>query len=123
MTMKKIIIAGLLVVFASTSAFAAASGGISATFDNAGKSVVGGNDAAVTTPKPIGKLSTGVDLAFITNTTGYAYVTVHKNGVKAFGSAHDSTAITYKTVTKLSAFTAPTTAGSASVSGATWTIM
>ncbi|MDY0301985.1 MAG: hypothetical protein RBQ99_10420 [Trichlorobacter sp.] len=41
----------------------------------------------------IGRLSSGVALGANTAAGGYAIITVHKNGTKAFGTAHDSTAI------------------------------
>jgi hypothetical protein len=126
MTMKKIIIASLLVVLGATSSFAAATSAIVFTVSatgGPGRSVIAGKTAATTDLKPIGKLSTGVSLAFNTLTTGYALITQHQNGVKAFGTAHDSTAITYETVTKGALTGAPSAAGSAGVSGTGWTIM
>lgn len=122
--MKKIIAASLLGVFVlgATSVFAADVDTVAIVWANKGLKVVTGT-AAVATTRDIGKLSTGVALAYKCATTGYALITQHENGVKAFGTAHDSTAITWKTVAKGATTGAPATADSGSISGATWTIM
>lgn len=111
--MKRILLASLLVIVAATSSFAAASSDID--FANAGKSVVAGKtaDSASTEALPIGKTSTGVALAFVTETAGYAIITQHKLGVKAFGTSADSTAIYSKTVEKAAETAAPDSADSA----------
>ena len=119
--MKRIIVVISLVLFTYSFSFAAATGDIATTYTNAGKTVAGGNDAAVGTPKSIGKLSTGVDLAFTTSTVGYSLITQHKNGVKSFGTSHDSTAIYSKNSTKAGAVTAVAADSSAFV--ASWTSM
>ena len=64
-----------------------------AKFSQAGGQIVGLTGAADDVKTPIGKLSSGVALAANTADTGYALITVHKNGTKAFGTGHDSTAI------------------------------
>jgi len=97
--MKKIIIACLLVVMATSQSFAAATSAVD--FANKAKAVVAGKTSATTDNKPIGKLSTGVSAAFNVATTGYALISQHENGVKAFATAHDSTAIYSMTVTKV----------------------
>ena len=117
--MKKTLIACFLVILAATSSFGAASSAI--VWTNAGLTVVGGNDASVTAPKAIGKLSTGVSMAFTTSTTGYSLITQHKNGVKAFGTSHDSTALYSLTVVKLATTAAVAADSSAFV--ASWTSM
>ena len=121
--MKRVLIASLFVVLAATSSFAAADAGID--FDNAGKSVIAGKTAATTDLKPIGKTSTGVALAFVTETAGYAIITQHKLGVKAFGTSADSTAIYSQTVEKAAATSEPGSADSADfvASGTAWTSM
>jgi hypothetical protein len=43
--------------------------------------------------KLIGKASTGVAVGCLTSTLGYALITQHKQGVKAYGTSHDSTAV------------------------------
>ncbi len=116
--MKKIILTSLLVVLAATSSFAAdtaaSTGAISTS--SAGLTIRSGTAT-------IGKLSTGDSLAWQTATTGYAIATQHINGVKAFGTSHDSTAITWSAVTKGAAMGVLSTAGSASVSGTGWSVM
>ena len=119
--MKKILIANFLVLLAATTSFAASSAAI--VWADAGKSVVAGKTDASTEAKPIGKLSTGVSLAFKTDTTGYAIITQHKNGVKAFGTSNDSTAIYQETVTKAATTGAPGTANSADFVTGSWTTM
>ena len=112
--MKNIIYACVLVLIGAGSSFGAASS--ASVLADAGKTVVSGSST-------IGKLSTGVHLSWNTAAAGYAVITAHKSGVKAFGSAHDSTAITWKTQAKDTVVDVPSAAGSAAVSGAGWTIM
>jgi hypothetical protein len=114
--MKKILIASLLVVLAATSSFGADADSSASVLDDAGKTVVSGTST-------IGKLSTGVHMAWITSDLGYAIITQHKNGVKAFGTAHDSTAITWKDASKGTIIAVPGAIGAGSVSGDGWTIM
>lgn len=119
--MKRILIAGLLVLVAATSSFAVTSSAI--VWANAGKSVVGGSDANATAARPIGKLSTGVAMAFSTATTGYALITQHQSGVKAFGTSHDSTAVYQMPVTKAATTAAPNSPDSADFITGSWTSM
>ncbi|MSM38207.1 MAG: hypothetical protein GJT30_01095 [Geobacter sp.] len=119
--MKRTLIAISLVLAAASTSFAAATANI--VWADAGKNVVGGNDASVTTPKQIGKLSTGVSMAFNTATTGYALITQHKNGVKAFGTSADSTAIYQMPVTKEATTAAPNATTSADFLTGDWTSM
>ena len=55
-----------------------------------------GNTASITSPL-IGKCSTGVGVGWKTDVNGYALITQHKSGTKAYGSSYDSTAL-YVTV-------------------------
>ena len=119
--MKKIIIASLLVVMAASQSFAASTSAI--VWADKAKNIVAGKTSATTDLKPIGKLSTGVSMAYNVSTTGYALITQHENGVKAFGTAHDSTAIYNLTVVKGATTAAPTAAEAAGVTGAGWTAM
>ncbi len=112
--MKKIIIASLLVLTAASTSFGAASS--ASVLADAGKTVMSGTSS-------IGKLSTGVHIAWSTAVAGYSIKTAHRNGVKIFGSAHDSTAITWMDHAKDTVVPVPSAAGSAAVSGAGWTIM
>jgi hypothetical protein len=131
--MKKIIILAALSVFAASSAFAA---GISSTNNltmdstlsaNTGLSVWGGTTAsnATTGTNLIGKTSTGVGVFLLTASTGYAMLTQHKSGTKAFGSSYDSTSIYTIPVTAGTPTTViPTTANSAIFVGTGgWTSM
>ena len=97
--MKKILMLSAICLFAASSAFAAASLTIETGFDDAGKELVGAAESGGTTSR-IGKTSTGVGLGMLVDDTsgaGYAMVTQHKSGTKAFGSSYDSTAI-YTTI-------------------------
>jgi hypothetical protein len=116
--MKKIILASLIVVIAATSSFGSDTASLGASAANAGMTLKSGTAT-------IGKLSTGDVLAWITGTTGYAIITQHINGVKAFGTSHDSTAITWQATTKGAyvAATAPTASDSGSVTGTGWSVM
>lgn len=121
--MKKILLAGLLVVFSSSMSFAAATSAIGFAADgNAGKTIVGGTNADGTeNAKNIGKLSTSVALGFNVAAGGYAIITQHGQGTKAFGTSHDSTAIYSMTVVKLATTAAPDAAAASAISGAGWT--
>lgn len=112
--MKKIILASMLVALAATSSFGAASS--LAVLADAGKTVASGTAT-------IGKLSTGDTLAWKTADVGYAIITQHINGVKAFGTSHDSTAITWESVTKGTAHAVPGSSDSGAVTGTGWSVM
>lgn len=122
--MKKILSLIALLTFAMTgSAFGAALATGSVTASD-GLSIYGGSSAAVAagaTKVLIGKTSKGVRAGARYITTGYALNTKHDSGTKAFGTAHDATAI-YTTETGVGALTtAPTAADYSSFS--TWTAM
>ncbi len=116
--MKKIIIVSLLVALSAASSFAADTAASTTAISTASAGLTIKSGTAT-----IGKLSTGDQLGWSTATTGYAVVTQHINGVKAFGTAHDSTAITWMSVTKGATVTPPGSAGVAAVSGAGWSSM
>lgn len=128
--MRIILAAVLLVALAATSSFAGAgyttTNDISAT-ENANKTFAGrailprdGNN--VVGPQ-VGKLSTGVSIAWNVLPTSYAIKTVHASGVRAFGTASDSTAITWIGVTKGGAVPAPPTPDVNGVLTAGWSVM
>lgn len=103
--MKKIILFIAASLLFATQVFAGSGATQTLAFTNPlGGSVYGakGGAASATTPL-IGKTSTGVAVGWNTAGGGYAIVTQHLNGLKAFGTSFDSTSI----------FTAPVTAGSA----------
>jgi len=124
--MKKIIILTAISLFAASSAFAdtinLTSTGLSLWGAKTGVTAVSGTNL-------IGKTSTGVGIGYVTASTGYAVVTQHKNGTKAFGSSFDSTAIYSAPVVVTSGAnvgaTIPTTADSTLfvASGTVWTTM
>ena len=122
--MKKIVTLLALFTFAfagSASAAALASGSVT-TSD--GLSVYGGINATVAasaTAVLIGKTSKGVKAGFAYTSTGYAVNTKHNSGSKAFGTAHDSTAIYTTELAVGAALTAPSAADNTSF--ATWTAM
>jgi hypothetical protein len=124
--MRKILAAVLLVALVATSSFGAslAATGTGA-FADAGKSiypnVLGTPGTASGTA--VGKLSTGVYIAWNCLTTSYAIETQHNSGVRAFGTASDSTAITWKTVTKGADLANPASAGVAAVLALGWSVM
>ena len=74
----------------------------------------------------IGKCSTGVGVGWKTNVNGYALVTQHKNGTKAYGTSYDSTSI-YTTVSDGTPGTVilgvPTTTLSTDFIGTNWKAM
>jgi len=97
--MKKVLILTSILVLAATTSFAAggsgATGGID--FSATGQSVTGDATTATADTALIGKCSTGVDVAWSTDVNGYALMTQHKSGTKAYGTSYDSTAL-YQTV-------------------------
>ena len=127
--MKKIIIALLLVAFAATSSFAgapsatlaAAAEGTTAT---AGKAIFPNvlNTTNVSTVQ-VGKCSTGVYVGWNTSVGGYSLETQHSSGVKTFGTAWDSTAITWKPATKGADLPALSSNGVAAVLASGWSVM
>jgi hypothetical protein len=94
--MKKSLLLSVMFVFMASSAFAEASVSIVEGFGDAGKTLRGAPTGADTGSPLIGKLSTGVGLGMLVDDvegSGYALVTQHKSGTKAYGSAYDSTAL------------------------------
>lgn len=100
--MKKIMVLTVAFALAATTCFAfggsATSGTI--TFESTGQSLRAGSTnsagtvvAASADSALISKASTGVDVAWQTDANGYALMTQHKSGTKAYGSSYDSTAI------------------------------
>jgi hypothetical protein len=118
--MKKLIMVTAISLLSASSAFAGNSITISLT--NTGLSVWGSKTTAVSGTGLIGKTSTGVGVGMFTASTGYAAITQHKNGTKAYGSSMDSTAIYSIDVTAGTATTGPSTADSALFTGS-WTSM
>jgi len=98
--MKKIIILNVAALLFASAAFAG--GTIDLDFTKTGLTLYGAKSGAGTAgvgQKMIGKCSTGVGVGVISNANGYALWAQHKNGIKAYGSSHDSTAIYMTDVT------------------------
>ncbi len=96
--MKKIIILNVVALFVASVAFA---DGVD--FKEAGKTLYGAAgtvDPGESGTFSIGKLSTKVGLGWLNDATGYAIITQHQSGTKAYGTSHDSTAIYVKDVVK-----------------------
>ncbi|WP_020676437.1 hypothetical protein [Geopsychrobacter electrodiphilus] len=125
--MKKILIITIFAVFMTSSAFAATNAiTFPTTFDkaNTGKTVYGDStDASATNVNAalIGKTSSGVGCSIKSTTLGYAAVTQHLNGTKAFASSNDSTSIYSKVVTAGTATSNFTNIGTTDF--ASWTAM
>jgi hypothetical protein len=112
--MRKIIIVIALSLFGASSAFAATNAAV--VFTDAGKTLHGAASGVGATSPSIGKCSTNVGVGWRTGTTGYAIVTQHQNGTKAYGTSFDSTAVYVKDVTKGTAESAPSASDTSSFS-------
>lgn len=125
--MKKILISFLLLACSATSSFAVTSVDKSAsvlgTTPETGWSVFGDKTTAAATTAKIGRLSSGVGLAFFTSTASYALITQHKSGVRKYGSASDSTLINWSVALKDTVIAIPSAASVTAISGAGWTGM
>jgi hypothetical protein len=95
--MKKIIIITSMLILVASSSFAAISSGNTGdmSMDSVGLTLYGASTGvtASSSTAQIGKTSTGVSVGWATNVNGYALVTQHKSGTKAYGSSYDSTAL------------------------------
>jgi hypothetical protein len=125
--MKKIAILTAFVVLYSAAAYAGVSSSAAqSSVDWTGSAVYGSGGTASSTTPLIGKTSTGVGIAWKSDPNGYAIVTQHKSGTKAFGTAADATSIYQATVTTVGTSFTPSswTTGASSFSRAsTWTTM
>lgn len=99
--MKKIAIFTALTLCVTATAFAAdnITMGSPLTSANTGKSVWAAKSGAASGSGLLGKSSSGVGVGMLTSATGYAILTQHVNGLKAYGSSYDSTSIYSKDVT------------------------
>lgn len=93
--MRKILAAFLLIAVAATSSFAAATATSKGDKTLTGKTISPYN-AASEPGAAVGKMSTGVYVAWATLTTSYIIKTQHLSGLKIFATASDSTAINWK---------------------------
>ena len=119
--MKKIILAGLLIVMAATSSFGAASQAV-LFVATAGGGGMGMNVAAETSNAVIGRLSTNDALGFKVTTAGYALITQHIQGTRSYASASDATAIFWAPETKATGHAEPS-AANATAFATGWTVM
>jgi hypothetical protein len=123
---KKISILTAIALLVSSAAFAA---NITMTLaaGNTGKSVYGAKAGTATAASPlIGKTSTGCGIGVLTAAAGYAIVTQHLNGTKAYGTTFDSTAMLSSDVTTKGTPLLGIPGGSdvaTAFSGGTWTSM
>ena len=124
--MKKIIALTALIIV-SVSTYASAAAIATNTVSAAGLAYYGSTvDAAgaAAATGPLFKLSTGVSgvINFDSAGVGYAIFTKHVKGTKVFGTAYDSTAISYTTV--VPGILTTTNTGSATATPTTgWTTM
>jgi len=91
--MKKIFVLVSAILLASSSVYAEPTLTISAGFADAGKVLHGDEETASDTTATIARLSTGVAVGMKTEASGYAVVTQHQSGTRAYGTSYDSTAI------------------------------
>jgi hypothetical protein len=84
-----------IVLLASSPSYAAVAAAANASIDftNGVGLTLYGDDATAGNDVSIGRTSTNVGVAWQTNVNGYALMTQHKSGTKAYGSSYDSTAI------------------------------
>lgn len=124
--MKKIIFLAVCLIFASSSAFAAATITMALTSKTTtGKSVYGdvtGTTATTSSPL-IGKTSTGVGVSMAANSLGYALTTQHMSGTKVFGSNYDSTSIAAKAVATVGTVEQQVTAWTDTFTSTGWTAL
>lgn len=123
--MKKILaLTVLMIITASTYASAAAIA--TNTVSAAGLAFYGGlnADSAAASTSPLFKLSTGDSalINFDAAGVGYAVFTKHVKGTKVFGTAYDSTAISY-TVVLPGVLTSTNTGSVTAVPTTGWTTM
>ena len=101
--MKKVtILIAVLILAASSSAFAVGTALVEDTITGTdGSSIYGGvdaADAARTDGVLLGKMSKGVNFRCNFDILGFAAATKHLSGSKAYGTAHNSTAIRFSDV-------------------------
>lgn len=95
--MNKLLVIVMTIVLAmfATSSFADTASGATGdmAFTTTGAELHGHDTTATKTTALIGKCSTGVGVGWITSVNGYAVITQHKNGSKAYATSFDSTSI------------------------------
>ena len=94
--MKKILILTAFALSVTSASYAGVTISLQTTMADPGKAIFAmkatGTTATNASPL-IGKCSSGVGIGMKTDPSGYALITQHKSGTKAFGSAFDSTSL------------------------------
>lgn len=125
--MKKIITTIAFSLFVATQAFAAATidmpADLTAATTVTGGTLFGDKTTATASTTLIGKTSTGVALAAKTGTGGYAMVTQHKSGNRAFATSYDSTSVFYKDVVSVGTAVKSTVTKSDATEFSSWNSM
>lgn len=125
--MRKIFAALLLISFAASSSFASSTAVSKGDYTKTGRSMFPYDANGAQGPAAIGKMSTGVYIAWATLTTSYIIKTQHLSGSKIFATASDSTAINWKPITGVKGqdITAPPAAAtnSALINEGGWSVM
>jgi hypothetical protein len=125
--MKKIIALTVFSLLVSGQAFAlntiTMNSDLTATAAKSGLTLYGDKTTATaTTATLIGKTSTGVSVGVMVGAGGYAMITQHKSGIKAFATSFNSTSVFYKDATAGTAvLTVPTATDSTDF--ASWSSM
>jgi len=120
---KKISILTAMALLLSSAAFAAATNDCALAAATTGLTLYGSKTTATATSALIGKNSTGVCVGLTTGSAGYAMLTQHINGTKAFGTTYDSTAMLSAEAVKGTVLLAkPTSSAIAGFTG-TWSSM
>ena len=129
--MKKILALALLLTFAVCNVSFADGTGLAADAitTNTGSMIYGGNDAADAARSDavlLGKMSKGVHFRCnfdATDGLGYAAATKHTSGSKAYGTAHDSTAIYFQDIGTADIPSVTSTTPGNDAFGTAWTTM
>jgi hypothetical protein len=124
--MKKILVIIAFTLLAAPQVFAGDSitmaTDLTSTSSKSGLTLYGDKTAATAATTLIGKTSTGVSLGAKSGAGGYAMITQHKSGNRAFATSYDSTSVFYKDATVGTAVLAvPTKTDSSDFSA--WTSM
>jgi hypothetical protein len=100
--MKKILVMVAILALTATSSFAQVTSPTGTlSFTTTGTTLTADPATAKADTAQIGRMSTGVDVGWITEVNGYSLMTQHKAGTKAYGSSYDSTALYSTTSTSI----------------------
>lgn len=122
--MKKILILTAFALSVTSAAYASVTIDLATTIADPGKAIFGLKSGTPDNTSPlIGKCSSGVGIGMKTDPTGYALITQHKSGTKAFGSAFDSTSLYVHDETTGAADATTIGTGSTTFANAAWTTL